>query len=146
MIMINKIDHINIVVSDLERTTKFFTDLGFSVEDRSELSGEWFSAIARLEDVHAEYVKLALPKSETRLELIQFTSPPSKHDPLMERANQLGFRHIAFEVSDIEETVKQLQKLGVELLSPIQTYPKTGKRLVYFHGPDNNLLELAQYG
>ena len=41
------------------------------------------------------------------------------------------------------ETV--LQKKGIEFISSIQTYAKTGKRLVYFHGPDGILLELAQY-
>ncbi len=143
--MIKKIDHINIVVSDLKKSTEFFIALGFLVKHQSQLSGEWVDLIVGLKNVEAEYVQLALPNTETRIELIHYTSPPSGKDPLMGRSNQLGFRHIAFEVSDIQATVESLKEMGVELLSPIQTYPKTGKRLVYLFGPDHILLELAQY-
>ncbi len=143
--MIKKIDHINIVVSDLKKSTEFFTALGFLVNHQSQLSGEWVDLIVGLKNVQAEYVQLALPDTETRIELIHYASPPSEKDPLMGKSNQLGFRHIAFEVSNIQATVESLKEMGVELLSPIQTYPKTGKRLVYLFGPDNILLELAQY-
>ncbi|MFQ5688543.1 MAG: VOC family protein, partial [Candidatus Scalindua sp.] len=41
--MLNKINHINIVVSDLDKAKSFFVQLGFTVGDESELSGEWIS-------------------------------------------------------------------------------------------------------
>jgi len=63
----------------------------------------------------------------------------------LSKANQIGFRHIAFQVENIEEIVENLKGKGVEFVSSIQSYPKTGKRLVYFLGPDGILLELAQY-
>jgi hypothetical protein len=33
----------------------------------------------------------------------------------------------------------------VAFLSPVLTWAKTGKRLVYLYGPDGILLELAEY-
>ena len=143
--MLKRLDHINVVVSDISKAKEFFLNLGFTEGDSSELSGEWISAIVGLDEVDASYVSLHLPGLETALELIEYRQPSSNRDPDMSKANQLGFRHIAFAVSDIEATVKKLRQMEVELLSDIQTYEKTGKRLVYFYGPDGILLELAQY-
>jgi|TARA_Y100000031_G_scaffold75834_1_gene83527 catechol 2,3-dioxygenase-like lactoylglutathione lyase family enzyme len=143
--MLKKINHINVVVSDLDEARSFFIQLGFTVGDESELSGEWISSIVGLPNVVARYATLKLPGTETNLELIEYTSPPSERDPNMGKANQIGFRHIAFEVENIDKIVQDLQDKGIKFISSIHTYPKTGKRLVYFCGPDGILLELAQY-
>ncbi len=143
--MLKNINHVNIVVSNLEETKAFFIQLGFEVGDESDLTGEWISSIVGLPDVNARYVTLSLPGTETNLELIEYTTPPSEEDPNMDKANQIGFRHIAFEVDNIEDEVSRLRDKGIKFLSAIQTYPKTGKRLVYLWGPDRILLELAQY-
>jgi catechol 2,3-dioxygenase-like lactoylglutathione lyase family enzyme len=143
--MLKNINHVNIVVSNLEKAKDFFIQLGFTVGDESKLSGEWISDIVGLQNVNARYVTLSLPDTETNLELIEYESPKSTQDPNMHKANQIGFRHIAFEVENIDNVVCNLKDKGIKFISPIQTYPKTGKRLVYFWGPDNILLELAQY-
>ena len=143
--MLKTIDHINIVVSDLEQSVAFFEQLGFQKEDQAKLSGQWIAAIVGYDNVEAEYAKLHLPGTPTRLELIKYYTPPSEADPQMHEANQLGFRHMAFEVDDIDAVTKRLKDNGTKLVGEIATYPKTGKRLVYFYGPDNILLELAQY-
>ena len=140
-----KIDHVNVVVSNLDKAKAFFTQLGFSVGDEGTLEGEWISEVVGLENVSARYTSLSLSGSGTNLELIEYTTPPSGQDPMMSKANQLGFRHIAFVVENIDETVQDLKGKGIIFLSPIQTYPKSGKRLAYFYGPDGILLELAQY-
>jgi catechol 2,3-dioxygenase-like lactoylglutathione lyase family enzyme len=144
--MLKKLDHINIVVSNLQKAKAFFIQLGFSVLDEAELEGEWISKVVGLEHVRARYVQLASPGTETNLELIEYSSPVSERDPEMSRANQIGLRHIAFEVEDIESVVQNLQAQGIQFFSPVQTYAKKGKKIVYFLGPDGILLELAQYG
>ena len=53
---------------------------------------------------------------------------------------------MAFRVTDIEAAVDLLKEQGIEPLSPIQEYSPTNKKLIYFKGPENILLELAQYG
>lgn len=143
--MLKKIDHVNLVVSNLYETKDFFTELGFEVGDESELTGEWVSSMVGLQNVRARYVTLSLPASNTNLELIEYNTPPSEKDPKIGKANQIGFRHIAFEVENIFATVQDLKDKSIEFLSPVQTYPKTGKQLVYFWGPEGILLELAQY-
>ncbi len=65
--MLKRINHVNIVVNNLEETKAFFIQLGFEIGDESELSGEWISSIVGLPDVNASYVALSLPGTETNL-------------------------------------------------------------------------------
>ena len=143
--MLSKLDHIHIVVSNLQKAKDFFLNLGFKEVGSSRISGDRFSLVAGLPNFDAEFVALSLPGSTTNLELIQYYSPPGGRDPELSRPNQLGFRHMAFAVDDIEAEVDRLKAKGVAFLSNIQVWEKTGKKLVYFYGPDGILLEFAQY-
>lgn len=144
--MIKRIDHINIVVSNLEEARDFFLHFGFSATEPAELKGEWISSVVRLTDVSARYVVLSHSSSSITIELLHYSHPPSGRDAGLSKANQIGFRHLAFEVEDIEAAVGQLRDKGVKFLSDIQIYEKAGKKLVYFYGPDGILLEFAEYG
>ncbi|HQH28504.1 MAG TPA: VOC family protein, partial [Oligoflexia bacterium] len=123
----------------------FFTMLGFDATEPAELSGDWISSIVGLESVSARYLVLSRPGSDVTIELLQYENPPSGSDAAISKANQIGFRHIAFQVEDIEAVVSQLKDRGVKFQSGIHVYARTGKKLVYFCGPDGILLELAQY-
>ena len=90
-------------------------------------------------------MKLHLPASDVRLELIRYDAPVSPQETNGGNANDPGFRHLAFAVKEIDAVVERLLGEGIEFLSPVHTYEKTGKRLVYFRGPEGILLELAAY-
>jgi catechol 2,3-dioxygenase-like lactoylglutathione lyase family enzyme len=143
--MLHKIDHVNLVVRDLEDARDFFCRLGFAVTHAGELEGGWISAVVGLADVRAAYVQLSLSDEGCNLELIAFDNPPSPPAPPERRPNQLGIRHIAFAVNDIDTLVTRLQADGISFFSDVQTYPATGKKLVYCHGPEGIILEFAQY-
>lgn len=139
------IDHINIVVENLEKVRDFFLNFGFEERDSSELQGEWISKIVGLKEVHAKYSMLSLPQGQTNIELIKYFNPESPVKVDKDKANQLGFRHIAFVVDDIQQQIDKLAAMGIQCFDEIQTYAKNGKRLVYFYGPEGIILELAQY-
>lgn len=142
---INKIDHINICVTDLEKAKTFFTDLlDFRVETEGTLEGEWIDKVVSLPDVKAKYAKLTLPDSDTALELIQYYNPVGTRDDKMSQANRIGFRHMALEVTNIEAVYERLKNAGVHIFSELQIY-NGKKKLCYFHGPDDIILELAEY-
>ena len=144
--MIKKIDHINISVTDLEISKRFFIDLlGFELDKEGELEGEWIDRVVGLENVKAKYSKLILPGAETCMELIQYYRPVGDKDPKSGVSNQIGFRHIAFEVENIEMVYGRLKAAGVKMFSELQVYNQ-GKKLCYFAGPDDVILELAEYG
>ena len=98
------------------------------------------------DDVSARYVRLELPGTACKVELIVYDHPVPEDQIHPGRANQIGLRHLAFAVQDIEQEVTRLESAGVEFLSDIHVYEKLGKKLVYFYGPDGILLELAEYG
>lgn len=142
--MIERMDHINIVVSDLDKSKEFFCLLGFTEGIRSELDAKFLEKVTGIRGARGRFVAMHHPGSGVSVELLKFDEcPPPAAD--LGLANRIGFRHLAFAVSDIETTVRHLQQHGVEFLSPIQTWEKTGKKLVYFTGPDGILLELAEY-
>ena len=67
--MIVSVDHINLVVSDLERSVDFYTNvLGFRETQRAELEGEWIETIIGLETVKASVAYVVSPAGQPLLE------------------------------------------------------------------------------
>ena len=143
--MITALDHVNLVVSNLEEAAAFFALLGFEKRGPSPLSGEWFERAVGLPGAKAYYAVLTHPSIHTTIELIRYDTPGIEPNPGMADPNRVGIRHMAFAVDDIEATCASLRAHGVTVLSEIQVYIPAGKRFVYFLGPDRILLELAEY-
>ena len=153
LLLIDAVDHINLVVSDLERSVRFYTELlGFKEVRRAHLEGQWIESIIGLKDVRANVVYMVAPEGEPRLELLCYESPCGEMIPAHSRANTTGLRHIAFRVKNIETAVKRLQQAQVQIVGKTVAVPSTaithdaGKKvLCYFLDPDGILLELAEY-
>ena len=151
--MISAVDHINLVVSNLERSVKFYTELlGFKEVRRAHLDGKWIESIIGLKDVCANVVYILAPEGEPRLELLCYESPKGKAIPANSQANTNGLRHIALRVNDIQKAVKRLKEAGVNMVGKtvevpksVVTYDAGHKILCYFLDPDGILLELAEY-
>lgn len=151
--MIRAIDHINFVVSDLEKSVKFYTELlGFRESKRAHLEGDWIEAIVGLKGVVADVAFIIAPAGEPRIELLCYKTPKGESIPVNSLANTVGIRHIAFRVDDLYATVEKLRSAGVKLLSEPVVVPETvvthdagHKMLCYFHDPDGILLEITEY-
>jgi len=142
--MIARIDHLNIVVSDLDAAKEFFFLLGFTEGINSVLEAAFLEKVTGILGARGRFVALHHPGSDLSIELLKF-EPGSVGDGGNGRADLIGMRHLAFAVTDIEAEVRRLEGHGVKFIGPVQTWEKTGKKLVYFHGPDGILLEFAQY-
>ena len=147
------IDHVNLVVTDLEKMTAFYRDvLGLSVSKRVTISGEWVSATVGLHDVHADVVYLDFPAGP-RIELIRYNRPALDRPRDVDKPNAPGIRHLAFKVDDIDAVTARLRSAGVKPFSDVQQVPDSQvtyaggirKRLIYFQDPEGNLLELCEY-
>ncbi|MBN2231988.1 MAG: VOC family protein [Deltaproteobacteria bacterium] len=143
--MIESIDHLNIVVRNLETAITELKRFGFTATAPAELSGPWISAVVGLDNVVARYSALRLPGDRVTIELIEYGNPPVETDPRLDRPNRQGLRHLALAVRDIDAEVERLTAAGTRFIGPVQTYPATGKRLAYCHGPDGVIIELAEY-
>lgn len=151
--MITAIDHLNIVVSDLERSVKFYTELlGFRLVKEAQLEGEWIDRVVGLKGVKGRVAYVVAPAGEPRLELLQYEAPAGD-DPTVNRlANTIGLRHFAMRVDDIAAMTATLRDAGVEVFSdPVRVphgvvkHDQGQKTLVYFLDPDGVVLELAEY-
>lgn len=151
--MLATIDHVNIVVRDLETMVRFYRDvLGMAVTKRATITGDWIEQVVGLKDVEAHVVYLDLPAGP-RLELIQYVRPVGTEPAGLDLPNTLGLRHLAFRVEDIDAVAARLTAAGVKFFSPVQTVPDSQvtyagsvrKRLVYFADPEGTLLELCSY-
>ena len=84
--------------------------------------------------------KLDLRVNEhTELEIFAEENPPKR----MNRPEACGLRHLAFCVESVEQTVKELAKIGIEC-EPIRVDYYTRKKMTFFHDPDGLPLELHE--
>ena len=151
--MLESIDHVNIVVDDLPRMLDFYTRvLGLRQAMRVTISGDWIDRTVALRDAKADCVYLELPNGP-RVELLKYLNPPASRPDALGTSNTPGVRHMAFRVDDIDAAVARLREANVPFFSGIQDVPTAQvtyaggvrKRLVYFHDPEGNLLELCEY-
>ncbi len=151
--MIRGIDHLNIVVADLARSVKFYTEvLGFKKTHDVVMTGDWIEQIIGLHGVQGLVAFVEAPGGGPRIELLQYVAPAGVTLPENSRANTLGLRHVAFRVDDIAAMTARLRAAGVTLFSdPVRVpagvvkFAAGDKTLVYFLDPDGVILELAEY-
>ncbi len=103
--MLKKIEHIGIVVNDLNDRARNYTSLlGLKLKEIEEVNVE--NVINRV---------AFLPIGETNIELIQTTAKTGiAADFLKERGE--GIHHIAFEVDDLNKTFQELRSKGVQFI------------------------------
>ncbi|MCA9411216.1 MAG: VOC family protein [Candidatus Omnitrophica bacterium] len=150
---VTAVDHINIVVKDLERSVRFYTEvLGLLEKKRAHLEGDWIERIVGLSGVSADVAYVEAVGGAPRIELLQYLSPKGESLPQCSKPNTTGLRHIAFRVEDIHSMAKRIEQGGGKLFGPPVSVPNTvirhddgQKILCYFLDPDGVLLELAQY-
>jgi len=151
--MITAIDHLNIVVTDLDRSVKFYTELlGFHLVKEARLEGEWIDRIVGLKGVKGQVAYVVAPAGEPRLELLHYETPAGENPAANSQANTIGLRHFAMRVDDIAAMTTKLRAAGVDVISdPVQVpqgvvnHDQGEKTLVYFRDPDGVVLELAEY-
>jgi catechol 2,3-dioxygenase-like lactoylglutathione lyase family enzyme len=136
-------DHVGVVVEDLEAAVEFFLALGLERQGGGSVEGEGVDRIVGLDDVRTEFVMLQTPDGHGRLELVKFHSPPGAGGDSGEPANAPGIRHLAFVVDDIHGAVEGLRARGTELVGELVHYGNS-YWLCYLRGPEGIIVELAE--
>jgi methylmalonyl-CoA/ethylmalonyl-CoA epimerase len=133
MATIKRIDHIAIVVEDIEATLGFWRDaLGLE--------------LAHIEDVPEQKSEVAfLPVGESEVELVRPTTDDSGVAKYLQKRGP-GMHHICFEVDDIEGALRQLKTRGVRLINETPVPGAGGKQIAFIHPESTNgvLVELYQ--
>ncbi len=120
MAKITRIDHIAVLVDDLDQTLTFWRDaLGMD--------------LTHLQDVPAEMAKIAfLPTGGSEIELVQPTTSNSGLAKFLEKRGP-GMHHICLEVDDIDGMLAQLKEKGVQLINETPRQGLEGRRYAFIH-------------
>lgn len=129
---IKKINHVAIVVKDIESALGFWQDqLGLKLD--------------HIEDVPSQASKVAfLPVGEGEVELVQPTDPDTGLANYLEKRGE-GMHHLCIEVDDIQGMLKKLKEKQVKLINekPIEL---PGRKMAFIHPKSANgvLVELYE--
>ena len=125
--VLDKIHHIAIITSNYETAKDFYVrKLGFQIiRDNYRKNRNDY--------------KLDLKLGDIELEIFCELNPPER----VSNPEACGLRHLAFAVSNIKETVKELNQLGIDC-EPIRVDEFTGKPMTFFRDPDGLPLELHE--
>lgn len=140
---IKKMEHVGIVVDDLEAAIEFFAQLGLEPGGKGQVEGELVDRIIALEGTKAELAMLQTPDGDVEIELVKFHSPPIQGGDPQAPSNTPGLRHLSFLVEGIDAVVAGLQARGTELVGELVRY-ENSYRLCYVRGPEGIIIELAE--
>ena len=140
---LRRMDNVGIVVESLDETIAFFAELGLKLEGRATIEGEWAGRVTGLGNQHVEIAMMVTPDGHSRLEISRFLTPPIIADHRNAPVNSLGYLRVMFTVSDIDETLVRLQKIGAKLVGEVVKYEEL-YRLCYIRGPEGLLIGLAE--
>jgi methylmalonyl-CoA/ethylmalonyl-CoA epimerase len=132
MAKVKRIDHVAILVDDLEKTLAFWRD-GLGLE------------LAHVEDVPAEKSMVAfLPVGCSEVELVKPTADDSGLARYLEKRGP-GMHHVCLEVDDIEGMLKRLKKQGVQLINETPVVGSGGKKYAFIHPKSANGVMVELY-
>ncbi|MFC9255307.1 VOC family protein [Amycolatopsis thailandensis] len=137
-----KLEHVGVVVHDLEAAKAFFTALGLELEGEVSLKGDTVDRLTGLDDVRTDLAMMRTPDGHGGLELIKYQAPRRDGHSRVPM-NTPGIRHFVFSVEDIEEVLERLRSHGGELVGELVQY-EDSYRLCYVRGPEGITVELAE--
>lgn len=144
--MVSSIRHVGFVVSDLERSLKFYQDiLGLELYRRFTEEGEFIDNLTGIRGVKLEWAKLIIPNGGL-IELLQYHSHPDvEHLQLTgSPSNRMGCSHVALTVADLDKLYQDMLEAGYTCKSAPLLAPGSKAKILYAHDPDGAILELIE--
>ncbi len=138
-----RFDHIGITVADLDTVSAFFVALGFEVEGRTFLEGEFLDTVVGIPSSRTEIVMLRPPGGGTGLELTRFLRPAHAPGSPAAMANELGLRNVTLEVQGLRAIVDRLTADGYRLVGGVGEYENIW-RMAAVRGPEGIVVNLAE--
>jgi catechol 2,3-dioxygenase-like lactoylglutathione lyase family enzyme len=122
------IDHVSINVADAQKSYDFYGRI---------------LGLKRLETIDCgqfDITYFAIPNG-SRLELFDYRG---RHGHTPRAENDVGLRHISFEVADVAAHEKMLREAGVEITLPTCDLPNLGVRVLLFLDPNGVTIEFCE--
>jgi lactoylglutathione lyase len=128
MLAIQRIDHIGIRVTDLDRALAFYALFGFAGAQLAD--GDTVAIIRNAAGVELNIVYNAAPGSDA-------------HNVLMALPDKVpGITHVAFRVASIADAIRMLRDNGIAITQGPVSFGRDGHVSVFLRDPDRNVIEL----
>lgn len=140
------VDHTGFAVSSLDEAVRFWTAaLGFTLEQRSEMGGDFLHKVTGVDDPN---VKTAIVKAPGGfvVELLQY-SRGSQNGAVPNSAGAIGAAHLALTVKDIHAAIARVEAAGWKSKGSPQSIsggPRKNTLVAYVSGPDHITIEFMQ--
>jgi methylmalonyl-CoA/ethylmalonyl-CoA epimerase len=120
MVTIKRIDHIGVLVEDLDAALNFWQDaLGLH--------------LAQVEEISGEQAQVAfLPAGDSQIELVKPSTEDSGLSRYLEKRGP-GMHHICLEVDDLDAMLAQLKEKGVQLINEEARRRADGRKYAFVH-------------
>ncbi len=120
MATIKRIDHVGVVVDDLQAALAFWQEaLGLE--------------LTHIDDIPAERSQVAfLPAGGSEIELVRPTTDDSGLKRFLEKRGP-GMHHLCLEVDDLEGMLARLKSKGVQLINETPMLGAGGKKYAFVH-------------
>jgi methylmalonyl-CoA/ethylmalonyl-CoA epimerase len=120
MAKVVRINHISLLVNDLEGPLSFWRD-GLGLE------------VAHIHDLKDEQALVAfIPAGDSEIELVKPTTADSGLARFLEKRGP-GMHHICLEVDDIQGMLAQLSQKGVEVINETPKIGNDGRKYAFIH-------------
>lgn len=141
---ITRLDHVSVVVEDLDAAIAFFSALGMTIAGRAPIEGKWVDRINGIDGIRVDIVMMKTPDGHGQLELTRFRNPPLVAlEPAIAPPNALGLRSVMFAVENVDDAVDRARAHGGELIGEVVQYGDQ-YRLCYVRGPAGIIVALAE--
>jgi methylmalonyl-CoA/ethylmalonyl-CoA epimerase len=118
--MLNRIYHLGYAVEDIEAASRFYSE-NFGAEPTEP-------EVVEEQGIVATTFRIG----ESMIELVQPTRRDSPVGRFLERRGE-GVHHVAYEVEDLEATLRELKKSGVQLVDEEPRRGAGGTRVAFVH-------------
>ena len=122
------LDHLLLVVKDIEKSVSFYQQLGFEHVETIQRPNDRIGVIT---------------KDNLTFELMQLPNGEETHRA-PRKDSDLGFRHIGFRVDDLQETYENLKDKIMFDGPPVQSAGRGSRQLLFFKDPDGVELHFIQ--
>lgn len=136
---------LGIVVGDLEKSAKFYSEvLGCKEVNGFSVPAAFATSIGLVDnmDVTARVFVLGEGEKQSRIKMMAFPKSDRKKGDQSFIHSNLGFSYLTLHVTDLDASIKRLEKAGVKLLGDTPVALGGNNGLLVCRDPDGNFIEL----
>lgn len=142
--------HTNIIAQNTSKLIDFYKTVFHckSINETRDLHGEWLDKLTNLSNAHIVGEHLLLPGYGEDHPTLEIFSYDELSKIIPSEINRPGIAHIAFEVDDVEVTLKEIISAGGTRVGELVTavYPDDLEAVfVYARDPEGNIIELQNW-